>query len=45
MDKATAFLDKVVMPRAVMAVNGGALIAVPPKLFFCKDTMAMARRT
>jgi len=38
MDKATAFLDKVVMPRAVMAVNGGALIAVPPNLFFCKDT-------
>jgi hypothetical protein len=38
MDKATAFLDKVVMPRAVMAVNGGALIAVPPQLFFCKDT-------
>jgi len=38
MDKATAFLDKVVMPRAVMAVNGGALIAVPPQLLFCKDT-------
>ncbi len=38
MDKATAFLDKLVMPRAVMAVNGGALVAVPPNLFFCKDT-------
>ncbi|MBK8092191.1 MAG: c-type cytochrome [Verrucomicrobiaceae bacterium] len=38
MDKATAFLDHIVMPRAVMAVNGGALIAVPPNLFFCKDT-------
>lgn len=38
MDKATAFLDKLVMPRAVLAVNGGALIAVPPNLFFCKDT-------
>lgn len=38
MDKATAFLDKVVMPRAVMAVNGGALISVPPNLIFCKDT-------
>ena len=38
MDKATAFLDKIVMPRSVMAVNGGALIAVPPNLFFCKDT-------
>ncbi len=38
MDKATPFLDNVVMPRAVLAVNGGALIAVPPNLFFCKDT-------
>ncbi len=38
MDKATAFLDHLVMPRAVMAVNGGALIAVPPELLFCKDT-------
>lgn len=38
MDKATAFLDNLVMPRAVLAVNGGALIAVPPNLFFCKDT-------
>ena len=38
MDKASAFLDNIVMPRAVMAVNGGALIAVPPNLFFCKDT-------
>ncbi len=38
MDKATAFLDKLVMPRAVMAVNGGVLVAEPPNLFFCKDT-------
>ena len=38
MDKASPFLDNIVMPRAVMAVNGGALIAVPPNLFFCKDT-------
>jgi mono/diheme cytochrome c family protein/glucose/arabinose dehydrogenase len=38
MDKATAFLDQLVMPRAVMAVNGGALVAVPPQLLFCKDT-------
>lgn len=38
MDKATAFLDGIVMPRSVMTVNGGALIAVPPNLFFCKDT-------
>lgn len=38
MDKSTAFLDGLIMPRAVMAVNGGALVAVPPNLFFCKDT-------
>lgn len=38
MDKATVFLDELVMPRAVMAVNGGALVAAPPNLFFCKDT-------
>ncbi len=38
MDKATVFLDQLVMPRAVMAVNGGVLIAVPPNLLFCKDT-------
>ena len=38
MDKATAFLDGLVMPRAVLAVNGGALIAAPPNLLFCKDT-------
>lgn len=38
MDKATPFLDKLVMPRAVMAVNGGVLVAEPPNLFFCKDT-------
>jgi mono/diheme cytochrome c family protein/glucose/arabinose dehydrogenase len=38
MDKATAFLDQLIMPRSVMAVNGGALIAVPPQLLFCKDT-------
>jgi mono/diheme cytochrome c family protein/glucose/arabinose dehydrogenase len=38
MDKTTPFLDNLVMPRAVLAVNGGALIAVPPNLYFCKDT-------
>lgn len=38
MDKSTAFLDELIMPRAVLAVNGGALIAVPPNLYFCKDT-------
>lgn len=38
MDKASVFLDELVMPRAVMAVNGGALVSAPPNLLFCKDT-------
>ncbi len=38
MDKSTVFVDKLVMPRAVVAVNGGALISEPPNLYFCKDT-------
>ncbi len=38
MDKASAFLDNLVMPRGVMAVQGGAFIAEPPNLFFCRDT-------
>jgi mono/diheme cytochrome c family protein/glucose/arabinose dehydrogenase len=38
MDKASTFVDSLILPRAVMAVNGGALVAAPPQLFFCKDT-------
>lgn len=38
MDRASVFLDGLAMPRSVMAVKGGALVAVPPNLFFCKDT-------
>lgn len=38
MDKASIFVDELVMPRSVMAVNGGALVAAPPNLYFCKDT-------
>ena len=38
MDKASAFLDNLVMPRGVMAVQGGAFVAEPPNLFFCRDT-------
>ena len=44
MDKATAFLDNIVMPRAVMAVNGGALIAHRLTCFSARTRMAMARR-
>ena len=43
MDKATSFLDGVVMPRSVLAVNGGALIAVPPELILCRDTQGAGR--
>ncbi len=38
MDKVSAFLDNLVMPRGVMAVKGGALVAEPPNLFYCRDT-------
>ncbi len=38
MDKASAFVDNLVMPRGVMAVKGGAFVAEPPNLFFCRDT-------
>ncbi len=38
MDKADVFLDGLVLPRAVMAVNGGVLVGEPPNLWFCKDT-------
>ncbi|MBA3699450.1 MAG: c-type cytochrome [Planctomycetes bacterium] len=37
-DKSTVFVDNLVMPRAVMCVMGGVLIAEPPVVWFCKDT-------
>ncbi len=37
-DKSTVFLDKLVMPRAVMPCRGGALVLEPPSLYFCRDT-------
>lgn len=37
-DKSTVFVDKLLMPRAVMPVAGGALIGAPPHLWFCRDT-------
>jgi mono/diheme cytochrome c family protein/glucose/arabinose dehydrogenase len=37
-DKRTLFADGLVMPRAVCAVNGGALVGEPPTLWFMKDT-------
>ena len=38
MDKRTVFLDGLVMPRALALVRGGALVAEPPNLWFCRDT-------
>lgn len=38
MDKRTVFADGLLMPRALMCVNGGLLIAEPPNLWFMKDT-------
>ncbi len=38
MDKRTVFLDGLVMPRALALVGGGALVAEPPHLWFCRDT-------
>ncbi|MEQ1854132.1 MAG: PVC-type heme-binding CxxCH protein, partial [Chthoniobacteraceae bacterium] len=38
MDKRSVFADGLVMPRGVMCVNGGAIVAEPPALWFMKDT-------
>ena len=38
MDKSTVFVDKLLMPRAVMAMGDGALIAEPPNLTYYRDT-------
>jgi mono/diheme cytochrome c family protein/glucose/arabinose dehydrogenase len=38
MDKRTIFADGLLLPRAVMCVNGGALVSEPPVLWFMKDT-------
>ena len=38
MDKRTVFADQLLLPRAVICVNGGALVSEPPVLWFMKDT-------
>ncbi len=38
MDKATIFVDKLLMPRSVTALGDGALVAEPPNLSFYHDT-------
>lgn len=37
-DKRVVFADKLVMPRAIALVRDGALVAVPPRLLFMRDT-------
>lgn len=37
MDKETVFLDKLVMPRAILLRKGGAIVAEPPALYWCPD--------
>lgn len=37
MDRRTVFLDKLVMPRAIMLRKGGALICEPPNVWWCPD--------
>ncbi|MDQ3441813.1 MAG: HEAT repeat domain-containing protein, partial [Planctomycetota bacterium] len=38
MDKSTVFWDGLVLPRAIGLVRDGALIAVPPNLWYARDT-------
>ena len=38
MDKRTVFVNGLVLPRAIMCLNGGLLVAAPPNLLFLKDT-------
>lgn len=38
MDKATVFVDNLLMPRGVMALGDGAIVAEPPNLTWHRDT-------
>ncbi len=38
MDKKTVFVDKLIMPRAVMALGDGAVVSEPPVLAWYRDT-------
>lgn len=37
MDRSTVFLDSLVLPRAVLPLRDGALVAEPPHLWFARD--------
>lgn len=38
MDRRTVFLDQLVMPRALLLVGDGVVVAEPPRLWFARDT-------
>ncbi|MBL8860767.1 MAG: DUF1080 domain-containing protein [Planctomycetes bacterium] len=38
MDRATRFLEGLVLPRSVAPTRGGALVIAPPHVLFCRDT-------
>jgi mono/diheme cytochrome c family protein/glucose/arabinose dehydrogenase len=37
MDESKVFLDRLVLPRAVLPCHGGALVIAPPRILFCKE--------
>jgi len=38
MDKHSVYLDGLVEPRAVLAIDDGLLVGEPPDLWYCRDT-------
>jgi mono/diheme cytochrome c family protein/glucose/arabinose dehydrogenase len=42
-DKATPFLEGLVLPRAILPCYGGLLLIEPPNLLFCRDTTGDGR--
>lgn len=42
-DQSTPFLERLVMPRTFAFVEGGVLVAEPPRLWYCRDTNADLR--
>jgi mono/diheme cytochrome c family protein len=37
MDKRTVFLDKLIMPRAILLAGDGVFVGAPPRLWYCRD--------
>ncbi len=38
MDKKSLYLERLVEPRAVLAIDGGLLVGEPPDLWYCRDS-------